>query len=447
MASCLRGVRTAALAVAATLLLMAGDAAAQDWEFDAWAIGLGGVSGSGTLASDMIEREDAYRAIVLPFGLFQVLPDLDIYNPESTRFDPVRAVEHAASPIHFIVNRDGDVGDGAFATTIATARFYADRANSGATLATRLDLGGIVAPNWGGTIVFGGKRDRQFHGLYIGGGPYVTGRGSTDLDPRVLALVAGTPVDFPSAPLTIISTRSEEQAAIAVTAGYRGRFNVRSGTAAARDGLYVAMNYNYLIGARYLEDSIAVRVGPAAVVLDRVSASHGRGLAIDVGAGAIVERWEVGVGVNGIGNHIRWTGVSQRPIGHGNPLTGGLLGSPGVASPHEDVEVSLPIDVRGNLAYRADRWMAVAEIGHGIAGTVAHAGLERRLTRSVDARGGVSHSYGAWNPTGGLGVAVSRRASIDVAAFATNANFERTRKLALAASIRIDRARRAEHTP
>ena len=412
-------------------------AGAQNWDFDARTIGLGGVSGSGTIVSAMMEHGAGYRSIVLPFGLLQVMPDLEIYEPDSTRFDPVRAVEHAASPIHFIVGRDDDLGDGAFATTIATARFYADPANGGASLATRLELGGIVAPSWGTTIPLPGARPEQFQGIYIGAGPYVTVRGSADLDPRVLAFIDGTPVEFPSGPLTIIRTRSEEQGALAITGGYRSHFSWTADAAASRDGVYLAVNYSYLIGLGYLDDNLAVRVGPADVVIDRVSSSSGRGMSVDVGAGAVVGHWEVGGGMNGIGNRIRWTDVTQRAIGHGTLLTGGPLGDPGVASPHADVEVSLPIDVRGNLAYRADRWMAVGEVGHGIAGILAHAGVERRVLPRVDVRGGLSYSFGAWNPTGGVGVAVNRRVAFDFAAFASNANFERQRQLALAASIRL----------
>jgi hypothetical protein len=33
-----------------------------------------------------------------------------------------------------------------------------------------------------------------------------------------------------------------------------------------------------------------------------------------------------------------------------------------------DTRVELPVDYRGNLAYRADRWSAAAQIGHGFGG-------------------------------------------------------------------------------
>jgi hypothetical protein len=241
---------------------------------------------------------------------------------------------------------------------------------------------------------------------------------------------------MPAGPLTIITTRSQEQAALAITGGYRGRFRW-SDDASTRDGVYVAVNYNYLIGLWYVDDNLGVQIDPADVVIDRVSATSGRGMAIDTGAGIVIGRWEFGGGVNGVGNRIHWRGVSHRTIASGNLLTGGLLGQPGVVSARPDVEVSVPVDLRGNLAYRAEGWMAVAEIGHGIVGSTAHAGVEARVAPAVTVRGGLAYSFGDWNPTGGLGVDISRRFGVDVAAFATTANFERRRKLALAASIRV----------
>jgi hypothetical protein len=43
-----------------------------------------------------------------------------------------------------------------------------------------------------------------------------------------------------------------------------------------------------------------------------------------------------------------------------------------------------------------------------------------------------------WNPTGGIGFDISRRVSLDVAAFGTSANIELKRQVALAASIRLN---------
>jgi hypothetical protein len=102
--------------------------------------------------------------------------------------------------------------------------------------------------------------------------------------------------------------------------------------------------------------------------------------------------------------------------------------------------VELPIDYRGNVAYDADRWAAVAEAGHGLGGASLHGGFEWRFD-AVELRGGGRYSWQRWNPTGGAGFNISPRVSFDVAAFATTANIERKRRLALAASVRINRIR------
>ncbi len=56
----------------------------------------------------------------------------------------------------------------------------------------------------------------------------------------------------------------------------------------------------------------------------------------------------------------------------------------------------------------------------------------------IELRGGARHSRGNWHPTGGVGLNVLGAVSFDVAAFSTNTNVERARKLALPVSIRIN---------
>src|SRR5690242_16162358 len=99
---CLRG-----SIVPALLLACAASAGAQNWSGDARKIAMGGVGASENLAAKSIERDDHYRVIVLPFGLFQILKDTDIFDPGSDKFDLVRSFEYAVSPLHYTVNRDG----------------------------------------------------------------------------------------------------------------------------------------------------------------------------------------------------------------------------------------------------------------------------------------------------------------------------------------------------
>ena len=81
-------------------------AGAQNWSFDARNVGLGGIGSTSNIALDMVDEQRPFRAIVLPFGLFQILPNLPTLDPTSDDFDLVRAIEYAASPIHYIVGRN-----------------------------------------------------------------------------------------------------------------------------------------------------------------------------------------------------------------------------------------------------------------------------------------------------------------------------------------------------
>src|SRR5437899_5373199 len=88
------------------VLSTAATAPAQDWSFDARDIAMGGVGSTGNLSTKMIDEQRNYTSIVLPFGFIQVFKDMTIYDPGSTNFDPVRAIEYAASPVHYGLNRD-----------------------------------------------------------------------------------------------------------------------------------------------------------------------------------------------------------------------------------------------------------------------------------------------------------------------------------------------------
>src|SRR5215510_16049986 len=94
--------------IALSFVVLPRRAAAQNWSFDARVIALGNVAGSGNLAHDMIPQQRPYTVIPLPFGLVQVLKDFDIYNPDSIKFDPIRAVEYVSSPLHYIIGRNDD---------------------------------------------------------------------------------------------------------------------------------------------------------------------------------------------------------------------------------------------------------------------------------------------------------------------------------------------------
>jgi hypothetical protein len=214
--------------------------------------------------------------------------------------------------------------------------------------------------------------------------------------------------------------------------------------------VYVAANYNYLRGFRYEDVNLALRLDtdpvgllttnlslPSPLVVTRDNATSGTGRAIDVGVGVVSNRWETGFGVNGIANRINWTGVERTSYSLANPFLGDSDFVEGLAQPIGDVEVTLPVDYRGNVGYRADRWSAVAEAGKGYGGKSFHGGYEYRFN-ALAVRGGGMYSRQLWNPSAGVGINLGQRVALDVAMYGNAANVERKRRPALAVSLRFN---------
>jgi hypothetical protein len=437
----------AVLSVLAVLLSSA-VATAQDWSFDARDIAMGGVGTTGNLSTKMIDEQRDYTSIVLPFGLIQVFKDLNIFDPNSSKFDPVRAIEYAASPMHYGLDRgQTNSGEALFVSDMRNATLSRDLSRyKGFVPANSLLAEGLVAPNFGGTIkLFKGARG-SFQGIYVGAGPYLSVRSSSTFDSGLTGVLTNG-VNVPNA-LFPITNADEGQLALAITGGYRARFGWRSGigSGSAREGLYVAANYNYLRGFQYENDAMAItlRTAPTGLLMDASNillvhqhASDGRGFSLDAGIGAVINRWEVGVGANGIGNRIDWSGVRQTNYTLPSLTSGNsdFISTSAVAI--ADTRITVPVDYRANVAYYGDAWSAAGEAGHGFGGASFHAGLERRFGR-MELRGGGRYSFSMWNPTGGVGFDLSRRVSMDVAAYGTNANIERTRQTAIAVSIRFN---------
>jgi hypothetical protein len=427
-------------------------ASAQNWSFDARQIALGGVGGAEDIGSAMIDEQQPYRAIVLPFGLFQVLKDFDIYKPDSPKFDPIRAAEYAASPIHYIVGRDDGATGLRLVSDIRNARLSRDlNAYRGFTPASTIKEQGISAPSWGGTIKLARRPGGAFQGIYIGAGPYLTTQTVGTIDERLVALLgSGTPVFVPNTSFGL-SDATAIQLALAVTGGYRARFALPAGVGqtAETDGIYVAANYRSLFGFRYEDADFGLRldtdaaglltVNPRVIPLaiTRHESSSGRGHAIDVGIGAVLGGLQVGFGANGIANRIEWRDVGQIRYTLPSLMSGGGF-IESARTPVADLRVELPVDYRVHGAYASNGWTGAVEYGHGFQGTTFRFGAERMFSM-VALRGGARYVRDRWEPSGGLGIALTRRLGLDVAAFGTSANIERKRHMAIATSLRISR--------
>lgn len=436
------------LLVLLALLALSEPAHAQNWSFDGRTIALGGVGSTGNLATKMIDEQRDYTPIVIPFGIFQVLSDIDVFDPDSSTFDPIRAVEYVASPLHYVVDRStANSGQAAFVNDVRNARLSRDLSKyKGFVPANDLLAEGLVAPNFGYTIKVRQDSSGGFQGVYVGAGPYLSLQTSGTIDPGLTTVLA-TGVNARNANFPIIES-DKGQLALAVTGGYRGRFAWPAGvgSGSAREGLYVAANYNYLRGFGYLSDDLTVRfltngagliVDASNIVINHREASEGSGLAIDVGLGAVIDRWEFGAGANGIANRIDWSSLEQKTLTLASLTSGDSDFRETTTIAAGDTRVELPVDYRGNVGYHTDRWSAVAEVGHGFGGGSFHGGLERRFNR-IELRGGGRYTFEKWNPTGGIGFNLSPKISVDVAAFGTHTNIERKRQLAIAASLRFN---------
>jgi hypothetical protein len=102
---------------------------------------------------------------------------------------------------------------------------------------------------------------------------------------------------------------------------------------------------------------------PTPLVVTRNTSSSGTGRAVDVGAGLVIANWDLGFGVNGIGNRINWKDVEQTTYSMGNPFLGDSTFVETVPLPVGETSVELPVNYRGNVGYNADRWSAIAEAG------------------------------------------------------------------------------------
>ncbi len=428
---------------------------AQSYSGDARKIGMGGVGYSENIATRMIEDERPYGSIVLPLGLIQALRDRNHFNPDDDNFDPVLAMEYAANPLHYVFGRDPGGNRGKFVKDAVNGELSRDlNTYRGFVPTNKLVAEGLASPNWGKTFKFAKRPNGTFQGFYVGAGPYLSARTSLSID-KNLTDVLGSASPVPAAALAnrtfTITDDSVGQLALAVTGGYRARVALPG--RAGRSGVYIGANYHYLRGFHYEAPNIlirfdtdqaglvALRPTTAPAVVNREFSTSGTGYAIDVGLAAVIDRLELGFGANGLGNRIDWRNPSLRRYTLQSLVEGGDFVEQALPSLSSTTKVELPVDYTGSGAYHWNKVSVVAEAAHGFEGTRFHGGLEFRLAR-IAFRGGASYALERWHPTGGIGLDLSRRVSVDIAAFGTTTNIERQLRPGIAVSLRINRWQR-----
>lgn len=438
-------------AVFSGALAISTSAWAQGYIGDARRLAMGGSGEDTNIASSLIPAESQGTVIVLPVGLIRAVGNFRMFDPSHASFDPVAAMETAASPLHYTFGRASGGAASTFVSALVNGELSRDlSAYRGFKLPTSMSAGGVAAPLAGKTFRFARRQSGGYQGIFVGAGPYLTADTRLGVDARLSEVFgADEPRSFPNTSYEIQNTTAV-QFALATTVGYRARIALSpsAGEIGARDGLYLAVNYRDLYGFRYFEPTIRSSIATDAtglissnsdastLVIDDVRANHGRGRAVDVGVEMVRGRWQGGFGVNGIGNRIRWSGfTTTRHTMNGVTDSGDFADQATTILPDARV-VRMPVSSSGHLSYVTGAWAGSVEMGNGYSGRVGRTGIERRFG-SVAVRAGARYARSHWDPT--VGVGLGRRIALDLGIFGSHANLERERRIGVAASIRITR--------
>src|SRR5436190_17083938 len=174
------------------LVLGSSSAWAQNWTFDARTIALGNAGGTGNLATHMIGQQRDYRVVVLPFGLLQVLRDLDVFKPGSEKFDIIRSVEYAAAPLHYVIGRDTSTSDTGrqFVVDVRNGTLSRDlNTYRGFVPVNQPPAEGLTFSSNGRTFTLYRGGNGSFQGLFVGAGQYFAMRSAVDLDERLIGIL------------------------------------------------------------------------------------------------------------------------------------------------------------------------------------------------------------------------------------------------------------------
>jgi hypothetical protein len=410
---------------------------------------MGGTADNENLGSRMIADQQQYRSIVVPLGLIQVIRDRRYFHPDDDAFNPILALEDMANPLHLTTRRGSATGN--FVTDLVNARFSRDlNRYRGFVVAKEVEAQGLASPSYGHVFRFRTDTDGNFDGVYVGAGPYISAKTVFNVDDQLRQLLASSQdVVLRNATLGLFD-QSSGQAAAAITFGYRRRMPLPGqSSSSSRQGLYVAGDYHYLRGFRYDAADLQIRFDTDSAGLltltpntTPISAAHsfsnkGNGFAVDLGVGAVVDRWQFGFGVNGIANRINWDNPQFEQITLNSLFTGSDFVRQPQPSSLSTIRVELPVETNGNVGYNGDSWSTLVQAGHGFQGNTFHAGVEKRVM-FLAFRGGTRYSRDRWHPAAGLGFNLTKAFGIDVAAFDTTANVQQERRVSYAVSLRFN---------
>jgi hypothetical protein len=431
---------------------------AQNLSSDARLIGLGGVGNSDNMASRLMEDQSPYRAIPIPFGIFQLINNRRFFDPNDADFDPARAIEYAADPMHITLNRNSDAAGHYFVNSLVNGDISRDLNDyRGFKPAPEIRAVGLLSPAWGLTIPVVRNSTGSTHGVFVGAGPYVSLGTNLNFDPDLISIFSSsTNVYMPNTSF-LIGDDTTGQAAVSIIGGYRAKFPLpgsAQGSASGdnRKGVYVAANYRYLHGIHYDTADLQLQFDTDAqglvtlfptttpIVVDRVTSKNGSGFAIDMATSIALDRWDFGVGVDGIGNRITWSELASRRYELQSLYLGGNFVTTPQPAPAGDRRVTLPVRVSGHTGYRTNRWSARVEAGRGLDERFHMGGGAEYTLGPLVLRGGSRYTREKWHGATGIGFNIFRGFGVDAAAFQTSTNIEQDRRISFALSLRIMRS-------
>jgi len=434
------------------LITTASSTSAQNYSFDARRIALGGAGGTPNIATKLVQRQRRYRSILIPVGMIKVLSNVRVFFPTREDFDFSRAVEFGTSPLHHVFGRSDDISRRQLFRDLMDARLEPDlNAYSGADVPATTSYEGLILENWGKTFMLR-QDDRSFQGIYVGAGPYFAVRADAEFDGELMRVLNSSGNRYVPAATLGLGGGETDQLALAITGGYRARFPLfaQDGEAAGRNGLYVAVNYHHLWGLRFDDFSARLQLetdsaglvsstpsGPP-FLLDWHTSTDGRGLAIDLGATFVVNRWDFGFGVGGVANRLEWNKITRHNLALVNVFDGNEwvhVKLPPTGAPRRFEQ---PVTYTGDVAYHRENWSVFSEYSRGFEGHNFLSGLEYRLGK-VELRGAGRVSQGDWYPSAGVGVNLTRNFGIDAALFGTKTFLEAEPHVGLALSLRFDK--------
>jgi hypothetical protein len=453
-------------------MLGAGSVHAQNFANDARLIGMGGLGGQKTDAVNLAGKDRSYSAIALPAGLLQTMSNLSVFNPkEKASFNLIKAVDYASNPNQFILDRDGSDAASRLASDLLRANVLRDFTRYRGFNPQDIDTGGIISPKWG--KIFKVREDGdEFHGLFLGIGPYVSLQTNVKFDPRLRAIFSDPSVSVNADDAYWIGRDRTDpatacipgectptfaiQSAAALTAGYRARFNVPASMmklagdgGSDRDGIYVAFNVSYLRGIRYedTELTVLIETDSSALVetfptirpltLDRLWSGRAAGRSVDFSIATVMDRLSLNFGAEGIGNQLNWRDLKSKTYELANITNSSSFIRTSFVPNSTNKQVKLPVRYTAGGSYKFDNLALAAQFRHGLQKGEFNAGAEYPWW-FMEFRGGMRYTSKVWNPTLGLGLNMGNKAGFDIAAYTNSGNLERIRKTAFAVSFRVN---------